>query len=115
MLSWLSNKWKQWSDTGLRFPFAYDPVRNKPSVTLLFPYITFVLAVLSTIALHFKASLAIASWTSIGFWIIATVLYMMRHLTRAKFDLDDKSIELDNDAKEDEDGSKSPSGPISES
>jgi hypothetical protein len=94
-MKWLSERWKKWSDEGVRWPFLHDPTTGKPSITLFFPYATFALAFFSAIALHFKSSLMVATWTCIGFWVIATVLYMMRKITRAKFDLDDKEIDID--------------------
>jgi hypothetical protein len=80
---------------GIYFPFAHDPVTKIPSVTLLFPYITFILAMSSVIALHFKQTLLIPSLVSILFWALSVIFYMIRTLQKAKIDLDDKSIELE--------------------
>jgi hypothetical protein len=85
------------SSTGMYLPMAYDPVNQKPSVTLLFPYVTFTLAVASVIALHFNEKLMNASIVSIVFWTVSTIFYLFRTLTKAKIDLDDKSIELEGD------------------
>lgn len=91
-------KIKDWlnksATVGLKFPFAHDPVLGKPSVTLLFVYITFMLAVASVITLNFTDSVLIASITSIGFWFLAFITYRLRRLDNVKIDLDDKSIEL---------------------
>jgi hypothetical protein len=112
MFAWLSQKWKSWSEVGIRLPFIHDSTTGKPSITLLFPYITFVLATISIILLHIKTDLAVATWTTIGFWIVSTVLYMLRRISKAKFDLDDKSIELDSGDDEKE---SSPDSRITES
>jgi len=32
----------RWSQEGMRFPFVHDPTSSKPSITLMFFYITFV-------------------------------------------------------------------------
>lgn len=96
-MKWLSDKWKQWSEFGIRLPFAHDPTTEKPSVTLLFPYVTFVVAVISTICLHFWPSMLMATATSIMFWIVAVVLYLLRKISRATFNLKDKSIGLDSE------------------
>ena len=109
MLQKIKDIWKSWTTNGIFLPFAHDPTTNKPSITLFFPYATFCLSTLSIVALHFKKDLAIATWTTIGFWIIATVLYMLRRITKAKFDLDDKSIELDSTDDKEE---KSPSSTV---
>lgn len=103
MMTWLKNLWVKWSETGVRVPFVMSGTQKKPSITLTFAYLTFAIACASITALHFSASLAIATWTSIGFWVIATVLYMMRSISKAKFDLDDKSIDLESGEKPEQD------------
>ena len=102
--------WKKWCEQGLKWPYLHDPVSGKPSITLLFPYITFVIAVASVVMLHWHPSLILATYTSIFFWAISTVFYMLRKLSQAKFNLDDRSIELDagSDSSEDQ-GSSEPS------
>lgn len=99
MLEKIKQLLKSAGTKGMYLPFAHDPVSGKPSVTLLFPYLTFVLAFLSTIALHFKASLLVATSVSISFWALAVIFYMMRKITKAKVDLDDKSFELGDDSQ----------------
>lgn len=92
--------WEKWSLIGLRWPYLHDPVSKQPSVTLLFPYITFIIAVISLILLHIWPSMLIATGMSIFMWSIATVFYMLRKLSKAKFDLENKSFELDNGEEE---------------
>lgn len=87
--------WKRWSHEGMRWPFLHDPVTGKPSITLLFPYITFVLALTSIVLLHLWPSMVIASTFSLVFWAMATIFYMIRKLNKAKFNLEDRSFELD--------------------
>ena len=91
----MKNLWKKWCEDGIRWPYLHDPVSKKPSITLLFPYITFVAAMISLILLHFWPSLILATTTSIVMWFAATIFYMMRKLSKAKFDLNSKSFELD--------------------
>ena len=86
---------------GIHLPYAHDPVSGKPSITLLFPYITFVLSVISLVLLHIKPSLIVATTTTLIFWGISVVFYMLRKLSKAKFDLDDKSFELDSGEEHD--------------
>jgi hypothetical protein len=86
--------WKAAAEEGMKFPFLHDPVTKKPSITLFFPYATFTLAFTSTILLHIWPTLILATITSIIFWIVSVVFYQIRKLHKAKFDLDDKSFEL---------------------
>jgi|CXWL01.1.fsa_nt_gi hypothetical protein len=102
MLSKILAKWKNWSTNGVHVPFIYDQSVKGPSMTLMFPYVTFVISILSIIALHFKVELFVATTTTLMFWLVSTILYMIRRITKAKIDLDDKSVELD--SGEDNDG-----------
>lgn len=83
------------AEKGLRFPFVYDPIVNKPSVTLFFSYVSFFIAVVSLIALHFKATLLVATGMSFVFTTLMIVFYMIRSIHKAKIDLDDKQIDLE--------------------
>ena len=87
--------WTKISTKGLHLPFMHDSVSGKPSVTLLFCYITFVLALVSVILLHIKASMFLATSTSLFFWIVSVVFYRLRKLDKFKMDLDNKTIELE--------------------
>jgi cbb3-type cytochrome oxidase subunit 3 len=100
--------WEKWSHEGLRWPYLHDPVNKKPSITLLFPYITFVIAAISLLLLHIWPSMLVATAMSIFMWALATVFYMLRKLTKAKFDLENKSFELDNGDSETEPTQPSP-------
>lgn len=100
MLSKISTVIRRWCKEGVNLPYAHDPEKNQPSATLLFLYISFVIAACSVIALHLKAGLFIATITAICFWVLAMVFYRIRKLDKFKIDLDDKTIELD---AEDED------------
>ena len=95
MLKKLSALWEKWSTDGLRVPFIWDATTNKPSMTLMFPYIGFLLCIISLIALHFSASLFLATATTIGFWVLGVVFYLMRRIQKMRLDLDDKEIELE--------------------
>lgn len=93
------DKLKAMMDSGIHFPYAYDPVEAKPSITLLFPYVTFILAVISLIALHFRPELLTATLTSIAFWGIAVVFYRLRKIDKLKFNLRDQSVEVGGDSE----------------
>ncbi len=96
MIQKLSDIWEKWSTIGIKVPFVSDPLRKEPSVTLLFSVVTFILTIISLIALHIQLNLVIATLTTIMTWIIATVFYLIRDIQKAKVDLDDRSIELEN-------------------
>ena len=89
------NFWKSISKNGMYMPFIHDARTGKASITLLFAYLTFALAFISTIALHFSIGLTVATFTSILFWVISVIFYRLRNLDKAKIDLDDRSIELE--------------------
>ena len=88
----------------MRLPYAYSHDEKKPSVTLLFVWVSGMLAVISTFALNFTEKTFTAACVAICFWAIAMVLYRIRRLDKFKIDLDDRSIELDAyNEKEDKD------------
>lgn len=95
MLNKLSEIWRRWCREGVHFPYAYDPVENKPSVTLLFPYITFVIMSASLLAVHFAPDILPATFTTILVWAISVIFYRLRKLDKVKIDINDQSIELD--------------------
>lgn len=86
------------STEGLYLPVAQDA--GKPSVTLFFMYLSNLVAIVSLILLHVKGDPFTATSTTAIYAIIQTVLYMLRRLQKAKFDLDDKSIELEGEDDE---------------
>lgn len=95
MIKYLSKKIEQWCTVGLKLPYAHDPTTDKPSITLLFPYVTFLMLVISTIALHFNIKLVIASIFVAMIWVASVIFYLIRKVHKAKVDLDDKFFELE--------------------
>lgn len=85
-------------ESGLPLPHAYDPVAKAPSFRLLAAYISLILAVVSIIALHLRPELLPATWTTIGFFGLCMVFYMLKKLQQAKIDLDDREISLSADS-----------------
>lgn len=96
MLRFIRHKIRTWCEIGVKFPMAHDVTTGQPSITLLFPYISFIVAMIAIILLMRENTLY-GTIAAIGVWIIALVLYLMRRITKFKADLDDKSIELDNE------------------
>jgi hypothetical protein len=80
----------------LDLPFAIDKAnQDKPSVTLLFAYVSFTLSVGVDIALCFK-DLTTGLLGAIVLFLISLVMYRMRQLDRFKLSKD--SIEIDDDS-----------------
>jgi hypothetical protein len=89
------------SEKGLKLPLAYDPVTKKASITILFAWVSFALALSSIVLLHKFQSILPATIMSMIFWVISTVFYLIRKIQKAKIDLDDKSIDIEGEEKED--------------
>lgn len=87
----------RWSEVGMLVPGGRDAVTGKSSVPLFFSFVTFVLAVASVIALHFDVKLLIATATSISFWAIATVFFMMRKIDKASINLQKDTLDVQDD------------------
>ena len=78
-------------------PFALDKANDsKPSVTLLFAYCAFLLAVGVDVALCFK-DLVAALLGAIVLFLICIVLYRMRQIDKLKISRD--SIEIEDEEK----------------
>lgn len=77
----------------IKLPLAIDK-DGQPSVTLLFAYIAFILATLACGYLLYKDSLS-GTVSALLLFFGTLVFYRMRKLDKVKFDLDDKSFELD--------------------
>ena len=80
---------------GVKVPMILDPQTNEPSVTITFSYIFFISSLVSLFFLHKNPQLIAASVTTVLCWAIATILYMIRKLHKAKIDLESRSIELE--------------------
>lgn len=91
---------KGFSTEGIYLPYARDTVKRKPSVTLLFAYIAFFSAVASLSYLHLAASPIVATSATIVFFWSCMIFYRMGKIDSAKLDLDDKSIELSSNGKQ---------------
>jgi hypothetical protein len=83
------------SKSGLYLPAAYDNDKPGPSTTLFFAHLTFCLTFAVCIVLIFKQEVLTAAITSMIFWVISTVFYLIRRLKTFKADLDDRSISLE--------------------
>jgi len=87
----------------MQWPLPYDPVSKQPSVTIMFPYLTFFMAIISVILLHIYPNLFLPTITTISFWALSTIFYLLRKLTKANLDWNNKTLELENSNEENED------------
>lgn len=78
----------------IKLPFAIDGKTGEPSVTLLFAYIAFILATLASSYLLYRDVVA-GTVSSLTLFFGTLVFYRLRRLDKVKFDLDDKSFELE--------------------
>jgi len=93
-MSLISRFLKEASETGLRLPLAFDPDKGFGSVTMLFAYVSFFIALGTVVYLVIQDPLA-GTTSAITLWTLTTVLYLMRRLNKFKADLKNPSIELD--------------------
>ena len=96
---------KSGAERGMNLPLAYDHFTKAPSITLLIFYVAMVMTVASLTAFHFLPDkLLQPSLLTLLFLGLSFVFYRMRNLDKVKFDLDDKSIELEGDDDENGNG-----------
>lgn len=92
------DKFRKWSREGMAWPFVHDPTTKQPSVTLMFFYISFVVAVsyiaVSSGMLIAKGDYLSATLMPTMLLLLGFVFYRLRQLDKVKIDLDDKEIEL---------------------
>lgn len=95
---------KTGAERGMNLPLAYDASSGGPSITLLIFYVAMIMTVGSLTAFHFLPDkLLQPSLLTLTFLALSFVFYRMRNLDKVKFDLDDRSIELDAGGEDGED------------
>ncbi len=100
---------KKSAERGMNLPLAYDASQDGPSITLLIFYVAMIMTVGSLTAFHFLPDkLLQPSLLTLLFLALSFVFYRMRNLDKVKFDLDDRSIELDSGGSDD--GNKTGTG-----
>lgn len=92
--------WRRWNEEGILVPLAKDAANGKPSVTLLGVYVALLLSAGSLVGLHFFKEIETATITCLGFYTLASVLYLLRNLQKAKFSVKEQALELDSDDDE---------------
>lgn len=88
---------KTWFKEEIYLPVARDSEANVPSTLLFFVYISFIMASGSIVLYHLDDKLLIQTSITVLFFVLCTVLYKLKNLTKAKIDLDDRSIDLESD------------------
>lgn len=83
------------SKNGWYLPSAYDQSSQGPNIALLYSHLTFCLTFVFCMLLGYDGKFLTAAVTSMIFWVVATVFFLIKRLKTFKADLDDKSIELD--------------------
>jgi hypothetical protein len=87
------------SKNGIYLPFVHDPVKEKPSVTLLFFYISFCLAAIfvsiSSVMLIIDKSYVLAAAYPVVMMYSGFIFYRLRRLDSVKINLEEKSIDFD--------------------
>jgi len=96
--AWWDKLKEGWNVKGIRVPFARQQPEGTPSFTLFCVYIAFLIAAGSVIWLHFRPTAWVPTSAAIMFWFLTMVMYKIKNISKFKADLDDKSIELDDDS-----------------
>lgn len=99
MLDKLKLLFEFFSKNGAYLPSAYDAEKQGPSVTLYFSHIAFLIAIIGICFLLAK-DLNAGVLAAMVFSGVQTVFYLIRRLSKAKFDLDDRQIELEGEDNE---------------
>ena len=76
------------------WPFLKDTT-GKPSVTLLFAYVSFLIAAVSIVVLHFFPTCFSGTIAAIVFFVLCAVLYRMRRIDDLKLNFKTGSLEVD--------------------
>ena len=83
------------STNGLWLPAAFDSQSKGPSVSLLFSHIANSVAIVAIIYLTYKDTMA-GTIAAMLYASLMIAFYLLRKLTKVKFDLDEKSLDLEN-------------------
>lgn len=80
------------------FPFAIDKVTKKPSVTLFFAYVSFILSLVVVCYLTYRDVIA-GSAAALMLFFGSLLMYRLRRLDSFSIDLDDKEIKVNSGDK----------------
>ncbi len=89
---------KRWAKEGMYWPFVHDPTSSQPSVTLMFFYIGFAMAMTavgaSSVLMLIKGDYLTATFMPVVMVLMGFIFYRLRHLDKVKVDLNDQEFEL---------------------
>ena len=74
-----------------------DTNTNQPSITITYSIVTFLLAVASVVLFAYHLILWPVVIATISFWFLATILYIIRKINKASFDIKTKTFSIEND------------------
>lgn len=101
IMHYISKKWDEWGTDGIKLPFVHDPVKKGPSITLLFFYISFAMAVIvvsaSSIQLILSNKSLEATFMPVIMMFSGFIFYRLRRLDSISINLEEKSINLSGD------------------
>jgi hypothetical protein len=97
-------RWEKWCKQGMHWPFVHDPVRKKPSVTLMFFYLGFFTAFgsvsVSSIILLISKEYMKATIMPMMLLYSCFIFYRLRRLDSVKINLEEKSLDLSGSSEE---------------
>lgn len=94
ILQSIKQQFKEWNNPGISIPMGNDG-GDKPSVTLFFAYVSFIAVMVSLVYLHFNPNNMTPTLISTMIWSIALLIYRLRKIDSLKFNLQEKSFEID--------------------
>ena len=92
MFKWVKEKLV----SGFMVPMILDNQTGKPSITLSYSIVTFCVTIVLLYGTTVNKVAILPCLVSMLFWFLATVLYIIRKINKASFDLDDKKLSLEN-------------------
>jgi hypothetical protein len=99
-------KWESWVKRGMFWPFVHDPVKGQPSVTLMFFYLGFFMALLcigaSSILMMIKGDFLSATTMPTMLMFSTFIFYRLRRLDSVKINLQEKSLDLSGSSEDEE-------------
>ncbi len=93
-------------DYGFSFWYAYDPISQQASITLFMAYVSFIMSIISLIALHFSSGLVVATGMSFLLTFVMVIFYLIRSLNKAEINIKEKTLKLESGESNDQETSK---------
>lgn len=91
---------------GLYIPHAFDPTTGRPSIRLLFAFVSYLAALISIVLLHRDSALLIPTAVSIGFFAFCIIMTLFREVDKLTVDAKERSFSISNDTTNDSSANK---------